>query len=99
MFEKIRAAGVGALAGLTAYVAWLTADFSRLGEPGNWRLSGPLKWFLLGGALVGLLGGISLVERWLDVERSEVSDNTILNALFVLFLIAIVALILWPLGE
>ena len=83
MFERLRAGAVGALLELTAYVAWLTDRFSRLGDPQSWQLSGPLKWFLLGGAALGLVGGLSFVESWLERERGEVFENTIFNALFV----------------
>ena len=99
MFERVRAAGVGALAGLTAYVAWLTAHYDRLGEPENWRLSGPIKWYILVGALVGLLGGVNFAERWLENERNDVEGNTVLNALFIIFLVAIFAIIIWSLVQ
>ena len=96
MFERIRASGVGALAGLTAYVAWLTGRLARLNDPSNWRLNGPIKWFILVGAVLGLLGGLSLVERWLERERGEVFENAVLNALFVAFIVAIAVLLLLP---
>jgi hypothetical protein len=93
MFERLRAAGVGALAGITAYAAWLTSHFQRLGEPDHWRLSGPVKWFILGGALLGFLGGLSFVENWLEQERGEVFENTVLNALLAVFFIAMFVLV------
>lgn len=83
MFERIRATAVGALLGFTMYVGWLTTFPSRLGEPQNWALSGNIKWFVLAGAFFGLVGGLSLAESWLERERGELVENTILNALFV----------------
>ena len=97
MFEHIRAGFVGALPGLTAYVAWLTRDYSRLGSSAAWQLSGPVKWFLLGGVLLGMFGGLSVVERWLEREQGEVFENTVFNGLFVVALIAVAAILFFSL--
>jgi hypothetical protein len=93
MFERLRATAVGALLGITAYVTWLTDRFSRLGNPESWRLSGPLKWFVLAGAILGLLGGLSFVESWLERERGELFENTLFNSLFLIALIVFAALL------
>jgi hypothetical protein len=95
MFERLRATSIGALLGLAAYVAWLTSRLSRLGDPESWFLSGPLKWFVLTGSVVGFIGGLSLVESWLESERGEVFENTIMNGLFVVALLAFAALLIY----
>ena len=87
MFERLRAVAVGGLLGLTAYVTWLTTYVQRLGDPESWSMSGPIKWFVLAGAILGLLGGLSRVEEWLENERGEVFENTVFNALFVVALL------------
>ena len=89
MFERIRAVFVGALLGLAAYVAHLTNQrISCLAEPQSWSLAGPIKWFLLGGALIGFVGGLSFVESWLEQERGELVESAVVNGLFSLALIA-----------
>ena len=95
MFERLRATAIGALLGLTAYVAWLTSRLSRLGDPESWHLSGPLKWFVLAGSVIGFIGGLSLVESWLQNERGEVFENTIMNTLFLAALLAFAALLIY----
>jgi len=92
MYERLRAAGVGALAGIVSYVSWLTFDHRRLGDPTSWTLSGPLKWFVIGGFLVGLLGGLDLAAWWLDWERDDVALNTVFNVLFIAFIVAMFAI-------
>lgn len=93
MYERLRATVIGALLGLTAYIAWIKSRLSRMENPDNWHLSGPMKWFILGGALVGLIGGLTLVEAWLERERGDVFENTVFNALFALALAVFAALI------
>jgi hypothetical protein len=99
MFERLRATAIGALLGLTAYVAWLTSRLSRLGDPESWHLSGPLKWFVLAGSVVGFIGGLSLVESWLENERGEVFENTIMNVLLLVALLAFAALLFYSLAK
>lgn len=99
MYERFRATAVGALLGLTAYVAWLTGSLRRFEDPTNWHLSGPIKWFVIAGALIGFLGGISLVESLLDREKGELLDNSILNGLFVVAILAFSAVAVYSLRQ
>ena len=99
MYERFRATAVGALLGLTAYVAWLTGSLRRLEDPTNWHFSGPIKWFVIAGALIGFVGGISLVESLLDREKGELLDNTILNGLFVVAILAFTAIAFYSLRQ
>ena len=84
MYERVRATAVGALLGLTSYVAWISGSLTRLHDPANWNISGPMKWFVLVGALIGLFGGLALVESWLEREKGEILENNIFNGLFVI---------------
>ena len=97
IFGEVRAGAVGSLVGVVAYVAWLVSRPSRLGEPESWQLSGPIKWFVLAGFLVGALGGLSLIERWLEYERADIEDSTWFNAIAVLAVIVIAAILFFSL--
>ena len=99
MYERFRATAVGALLGLTAYVAWLTGSLRRFEVPTNWHFSGPIKWFVIAGALIGFVGGISLVESLLDREKGELLDNSILNGLFVVAILAFSAVAFYSLRQ
>ena len=97
MYERVRATAVGGLLGLTAYVAWLTGSLRRFEDPTNWHLSGPIKWFVIAGALIGFVGGLALVESWLEREKGEVFENLILNGLFVVAIAALLAVTFYSL--
>ena len=97
IFGEIRAGAVGALVGVVSYVAWLVSRPSRLGEPESWHLDGPIKWFVLAGFLIGALGGLSLIERWLEYERTDIEDSTWFNAIFFLALLVFAALLVFSL--
>jgi hypothetical protein len=98
IFGEIRAGAVGSLVGMVAYLAWLVSRPSRLGEPESWHIEGPIKWFVLAGFLVGALGGLSLVERWLDYERDDIENSTWFNAVFVIALLVMAALLFFSLN-
>jgi len=91
MYERLRATSIGALLGLTVYVAWLTGSLRRFENPANWNFSGPIKWFVIVGALIGFFGGLSIVQSLLDREKDELLDNSILNGLFLVAIVAFAA--------
>ncbi|MBQ0933662.1 hypothetical protein [Ideonella alba] len=92
MYRRIRSTLVGLLLGLTAYVTWLTRDPRHFANPDSWDLSGIILWFLAIGAALGFVGGLSFVERWLEDKQGELFENTLLNALSVLALLAVIAI-------
>jgi len=85
---------LGAAAGALLYVGCeLFGAAHRMAWPGAWATTGPMKWFVLAGFVLGALGGWSFAQRlWAWVVDDLYSEATSWNGvLFVLFvLIAVV---------
>jgi uncharacterized membrane-anchored protein len=93
---RVVGALVGALGGAAFYLA--THVFSpHAADRLNWSLSGPLKWYVIGGVVLGVLGGWSTV-RWLSSFLPETfgkeSSPWLVAVALALVVAAVVALIL-----
>lgn len=62
--------------------------FYHHGGPGAWSLTGPGMWWVLIGALLGLIGGLSfaraMLEHTLDDTRSDASFSIVYGLLVIL---------------
>lgn len=96
-FGSFRSGAIGSLIGIVAYAGWLVSRPSRLAEPASWQVEGPIKWFMLAGFVVGALGGLKVLEDWLEVERDDLRDSTWVNGVFVVAVIVIGALLVFSL--
>jgi hypothetical protein len=77
MLDRIAASMLGAAAGAVIYLGFdLLSPHYGLGS-GHWSLSGPVKWFALGGAIVGFIGGREIADRlWAHASDELRNDAT-----------------------
>jgi hypothetical protein len=67
VFGRILAGLIGAAAGALAYFTWVM--FGPMGPmghaswPDRWSLHGQVKWFVIGGFVLGALGGWSFAQK------------------------------------
>lgn len=95
LFARANAAIVGGAAGALAYVTWAFFHSRDPLSGALWSLSGPIKWYILIGALLGAVGGLPFAEYLLGREIDDFRWDTGFQAGFVLFVVAITALALW----
>ena len=97
MFDRIVAAVLGAAAGAVIYVGF---DFfsPRYGiHSGHWSLSGPIKWFVIAGAVVGFIGGREVADRLWSSATDNLREDaswTIGAGILVLGVVAVVAAVI-----
>jgi len=95
MFDRIAAALLGAAAGAVIYFGFdLFSPRYSIGSA-HWSLSGPVKWFILGGAVVGFIGGREVADRlWShasDDLRSDASWTIGTGAVVLIFVFVVAA--------
>jgi hypothetical protein len=82
-FDRLFATILGAMAGALVYFTSTVFHSTSGAWSDRWSFSGPLKWFILGGAVVGAMGGPSLARdiwsRALGEARWDISFLAILG--------------------
>lgn len=95
--ERLLAVVIGGCAGLLGYLGWVFC-FPRRGVIEVWSLTGPGLWWVLAGALLGLMGGLSLaralLDHVIDDARQEASITIVMGALVIL-VVGCALLLLW----
>jgi hypothetical protein len=87
MSDRLLATGLGGTAGLLGYLGWVLFNpWPR--EPDAWSLTGPGMWWVLIGALLGLIGGLSfaraMFDHTVDDTRSDASFSIVFGLLVIL---------------
>jgi hypothetical protein len=94
MFDRIASAAMGAFAAAVLYFGFhLLSQRYGMGS-GHWSLSGNVRWFALGGAILGFVGGREMAGYLWEQAVGRVRDDansTVFQALFIFLFIGIVA--------
>lgn len=85
--DRLLAIVIGGAAGLLSYLGWVFFLPGHRG-PDAWSLTGPGMWWVLIGALLGLVGGLSfaraMLEHTLDDTRQDASISILLGIVVIL---------------
>jgi len=84
---------VGAFAGAIFYAGWALFYTRSPFDPKHWLLSNEIKWYVLGGAVLGILEGAQVAKALLcyafDDLRSDATFNMSIWLGLILFIVAI----------
>jgi hypothetical protein len=72
-------------------------DISLSRHTNPWSLTGPLKWFVLIGALLGAIGGLSLAQFMWHNTVQDLHWDVATIGIFVVVLVAITAVVYFAL--
>ena len=90
-----RAVGVvvGAIAGAIFYAGWALFYTRSPFDPKHWLLSSEIKWYVLGGAVLGIIGGAQVAKALLSYAFDDLrSDATFSMGIWVGLILFIVAI-------
>jgi hypothetical protein len=90
LFSRIGAALIGAMAGAICYVIWVFFEAGHYGQSTSLDFSGLGKWFVVAGAVLGLLGGLAFAAELWSNSWQSLRDESVGFAAAVLVLIVVV---------
>jgi hypothetical protein len=97
LLERILGTIFGGACGAVSYFGLLLTDVSFVRHTNLWSLVGPFKWFVLIGALLGAIGGLSLAQfMWHNIVQDLHWDVATLSV-FVVILLVITAVVYFAL--
>lgn len=84
-----RVTGIGGATGPLSYLGWVLF-YPRHHEPDAWSLTGPGMWWVLIGALLGLIGGLSFAKTMLDHALDDTRSDASVSIVFGLLVILVI---------
>jgi ABC-type antimicrobial peptide transport system permease subunit len=97
LLERLLGTVLGGVCGVVSYFGLLLMDISFARHTNPWSLVGPFKWFVLIGALLGAIGGLSFAQfMWQNTVEDLHWDVTTLG-IIVLVLLAITVVVYFAL--